>query len=98
MLVSRRRDRPLSDGRLAHSRDTRISVVVSTVHMGLLVRCMDAGKIVIVTQPTLTIQQAFELAMQHQQSGRRAEAEGLYRQILAVDPKHLDALQMLAVL
>ena len=59
---------------------------------------MDAGKIVIVPQQTLTIQQAFELAMQHQQSGRRAEAQGLYHQILAVDPQHLDALQMLAVL
>jgi len=52
----------------------------------------------IVPQQTLTIQQAFELAMQHQQAGRRTEAEGLYRQILAFDPQHLDALQMLAVL
>ena len=36
--------------------------------------------------------------MQLRLSGRRQEAEGLYRQILAADPRHPDALQMLAVL
>ncbi|MDR3405573.1 MAG: tetratricopeptide repeat protein [Chthoniobacter sp.] len=45
----------------------------------------------------MTIQQAFELALQHHQAGRLAEAEALYRQILAVQPNHADALHMLGV-
>ena len=32
----------------------------------------------------MTIQQAFELALQHHQAGRLADAEAIYRQILAV--------------
>jgi predicted O-linked N-acetylglucosamine transferase (SPINDLY family) len=51
-----------------------------------------------VPQQSLTIQQAFDRARQCHQTGRRAEAESLYRQILAFEPQHLDALQMLAVL
>jgi predicted O-linked N-acetylglucosamine transferase (SPINDLY family) len=46
----------------------------------------------------VTIQQAFEVALQHHQSGRLAEAEKIYRQILAVDPRHIDALHNLGVL
>lgn len=46
----------------------------------------------------LTIQQAFDLALQHQQAGRWAEAEPIYRQILAHQPGHADALQMLGLL
>ena len=34
--------------------------------------------------PSVTLQQAFALAQQHHQEGRLAEAESLYRQILAV--------------
>ena len=45
----------------------------------------------------MTIPQAFELALQHHQSGRLAEAEGLYRQILAVDPRQAGALHLLGV-
>ena len=37
------------------------------------------------------------MALQHHQSGRLAEAEGIYRQILAVDPCHTDALHYLGV-
>jgi predicted O-linked N-acetylglucosamine transferase (SPINDLY family) len=48
--------------------------------------------------PTVTIQQAFELALQHHQSGRIAEAEAIYMQILAVDPRHAGALHLLGVI
>lgn len=46
----------------------------------------------------MTLQQAFELALGHHQSGRLAEAEALYRQVLAAEPRHADALHMLGVL
>ena len=48
--------------------------------------------------PPVTVQQAFELALQHHRAGRLAEAEALYRQILAVDPRHADALHLLGAL
>lgn len=48
--------------------------------------------------PNLTIQQAFDLALQHHQSGRMAEADALYRQILAVDPRHTGSLHLLGVI
>ena len=40
----------------------------------------------------LTIPQAFELALQHQQAGRLQQAELLYRQILAEQPAHEGAI------
>ena len=46
----------------------------------------------------MTIQQAFNLALQHHQAGRLADAEVLYRQILAVVPGHADALHSLGIL
>ncbi|MEP6670567.1 MAG: tetratricopeptide repeat protein [Chthoniobacter sp.] len=46
----------------------------------------------------VTVQQAFDLAVQHHQAGRLAEAEALYRQILAVQPQHADALHHLGVI
>jgi Flp pilus assembly protein TadD len=46
----------------------------------------------------MTIPQAFEVAFQHHQSGRLAEAEAFYRQILAAEPGHIDALHMLGLL
>ena len=48
--------------------------------------------------PELNLQQAFDLARLHQQSGRLAEAEMLYRQILSAQPNHVDAIQLLGVL
>lgn len=45
-----------------------------------------------------TIQQAFDLAVQHHQAGQLREAEALYRQILAQRPGHADALHLLGVL
>ncbi|MGB8167556.1 MAG: tetratricopeptide repeat protein [Chthoniobacteraceae bacterium] len=46
----------------------------------------------------MTIQQAFELALHHHQNGRLVEAEAIYRQILAVDPSHADALHLLGII
>src|ERR1043166_186509 len=42
--------------------------------------------------------QMFAAALQNHRQRRMAEAEGLYRQVLAVDPNHVDALHMLGVL
>jgi predicted O-linked N-acetylglucosamine transferase (SPINDLY family) len=46
----------------------------------------------------ITIQQAFDLALRHHQAGRLQEAERIYRQILAQDPKHADAMHFLGVI
>jgi predicted O-linked N-acetylglucosamine transferase (SPINDLY family) len=46
----------------------------------------------------VTIQQSFDLAVQHHQSGRLREAESLYRQVLAQYPNHADALHLLGVI
>ena len=48
--------------------------------------------------PTATVQQAFALALQRHQAGRLGEAEALYRQILAVQPGHAEALHHLGLL
>ena len=47
---------------------------------------------------TVTVAQAFQSAVQHHQAGRLAEAEGIYRQILAQQPQHADALHLLGVI
>ncbi|MBF0587512.1 MAG: tetratricopeptide repeat protein [Magnetococcales bacterium] len=46
----------------------------------------------------LSIADALALAMQHHQSGNLPQAEALYRQILATDPHHPDALYLLGIL
>ena len=46
----------------------------------------------------MTIPQAFELAFQHHSAGRTADAEALYRQILAIDPNHAGALHHLGII
>lgn len=46
----------------------------------------------------LTIQQAFDLALQHHRTGRLQEAESLYRLILARQPDHVDAIQNLGII
>src|SRR5580692_745842 len=46
----------------------------------------------------MTIQQAFDAALQHHQAGRLAEAEGLYRGILAQQPGDATVMQLLGVL
>ena len=47
---------------------------------------------------TVTIEQAFQTALGHHRAGRLAEAEAVYRQILAVQPHHADALHLLGVI
>ncbi len=46
----------------------------------------------------MSIQQAIELALQHHQSGRLAEAETIYRQILSVEPGNAITLHLLGLL
>jgi protein O-GlcNAc transferase len=46
----------------------------------------------------LTIQQTFELALQHHRAGRLPDAERLYRLILAQRPQHIDATQNLGII
>jgi predicted O-linked N-acetylglucosamine transferase (SPINDLY family) len=46
----------------------------------------------------IPIPQAFEYAMQQHRAGRLAEAEVVYRQILAVQPNHADARHLLGVI
>ncbi|MGD0464719.1 MAG: tetratricopeptide repeat protein [Tepidisphaeraceae bacterium] len=45
----------------------------------------------------LTIQDSIELALQHHKAGRLAEAEAIYRQVLAQQPNHPDALHRLGL-
>jgi predicted O-linked N-acetylglucosamine transferase (SPINDLY family) len=45
-----------------------------------------------------SIQQTFDLALRHHQAGRMAEAERNCRQVLAQQPNHADALNLLGVL
>src|SRR5262249_61221522 len=44
------------------------------------------------------IAKTFAEALQNHRQHRMAEAEDLYRQVLALDPNHVDALHMLGVL
>jgi len=46
----------------------------------------------------MTIPEALQLAIQHHQAGRLADAEALYRQILAARPNHADARHLLGVI
>jgi protein O-GlcNAc transferase len=46
----------------------------------------------------MTVPQALQIALQHHQSGRLADAEALYRQILAAQPNHADALHHLGII
>jgi protein O-GlcNAc transferase len=46
----------------------------------------------------LPVQGLFDQALRHHQAGQLAEAERLYRRILALDPDHADSLHLLGVL
>src|SRR5262245_33319582 len=41
---------------------------------------------------------ALQLAVSHHHAGRLAEAESIYRQVLAVQPDNVDALRLLGIL
>jgi Flp pilus assembly protein TadD len=45
-----------------------------------------------------SVPQAFDIALRHHQSGNLAEAEQLYRQILTVEPRHVNALHLLGLI
>jgi tetratricopeptide (TPR) repeat protein len=49
------------------------------------------------TQTNLSVEQALQLAGQHQSAGRLPQAEGLLRQILQVQPEHVQARHLLGV-
>ena len=46
----------------------------------------------------MTIDQAMALALEHQNAGRLADAESIYRQVLSVNPRNADALHLLGLL
>jgi protein O-GlcNAc transferase len=46
----------------------------------------------------ITVQQAFEAARKFHQAGRLADADRLYRQVLAVQPQHAEALHLRGML
>ncbi len=45
----------------------------------------------------MTHQQAFEIALDHHRCGRLAEAESIYRQLLAIYPRNVDLVHLLGV-
>ena len=42
----------------------------------------------------MNVDETLQAAVAHHRAGRLAEAEKLYRQVLAGDPNHFDALQL----
>ncbi len=56
-----------------------------------------AATILVGTQE-LTMAQAYQVALQLQEGGDLSEAEGIYRQILALDPDHADSYHRLGLL
>jgi len=46
----------------------------------------------------MTLREELESGLSHQQAGRLAEAEGIYRGVLARHPDHVDALHLLGIL
>jgi predicted O-linked N-acetylglucosamine transferase (SPINDLY family) len=47
------------------------------------------------SSPAVTIEQAMQIALAHHEAGRLAEAEAIYRQVLAQVPQHAGALHLL---
>ena len=45
-----------------------------------------------------SVAQLFNIALQHHQAGNLQQAESLYRQILQLDPIHVEALHLFGVI
>src|SRR5262245_33092695 len=73
-------------------------VAVSPAGGGRLADTDPAGRRGATPMAQMTIKQALELAVQHQQAGRLADAQGLYQTILRADPNHPDALHLLGTI
>jgi predicted TPR repeat methyltransferase len=58
------------------------------------------GRVSVIASPSSMTSNAqlFAVALRYHQTGRLAEAEALYRNILAVDPRHSDSLHSLGVI
>ncbi len=54
--------------------------------------------LIIFPMPTVTHEHAFNIAMEHHAAGRLAEAEAIYRQLLAIYPNNPDIWHLLGVL
>jgi len=52
----------------------------------------------VVPMSTVNIQEAIRIAMRHHQAGELAQAEAIYRQVLALDPDNPDALHLLGTI
>src|SRR5271170_6115160 len=48
--------------------------------------------------PSISIRDAMLLGLERHKTGRLAEAEAIYRQVLTLDPRHPDALNLLGIL
>jgi tetratricopeptide (TPR) repeat protein len=59
---------------------------------------MDAGSPIAAGQRKVSIEQALQLAVQHQQAGRLQQAEQLVRQIIGINPNVAPAWQILGVI
>lgn len=53
---------------------------------------------VTIDMPSMTLQQAMELAVQHHRNGNLAEAEAIYRQVLSISPNQPDVLHLMGIL
>jgi tetratricopeptide (TPR) repeat protein len=58
----------------------------------------DEQKDCILTQKSQNLQHMMDSALQHHRNGRLSEAEQIYRQILAVNPRHPDCLHLLGMI
>jgi tetratricopeptide (TPR) repeat protein len=93
------RQTPLSDLRRPlpyNRRSTNLSMdegtwVIIFCPAGIFEGCMTMTK-------TMTIDEALQMAVQRHQARQLSEAEALYRQVLASQPNHPDALHLLGVL
>ncbi len=56
------------------------------------------GTLPVFAMATITIQQAYDIALQHHRAGRLPQAEKIYRQIIAQHPDHPEAMHHLGVI